>query len=335
MFDDVVIVQSAVSAFNNAALAAPAFLWWGLLAIPVFFMTYFCGNAFLDKIGWTRDRLLNRVSVATVALTLCWVILFSGNYGVLRDAASVLPFMVAAIVFVSSLFIGSNMRGAALPVWRGTSRSHKLKMTAFVAVVLLAVGLSDTHAWWGPILQIGALVGGMLLGRAMRGVWRAVAGTVLVVIATSVAILMQPEFFRFGQLGSLTIAHLGALMAVGVLGAATVALRNVAPHGRIHDSAYVKLKWMARFLTLFCMALFILTESVPVFLGMIAVAFLSFALSIFHVRVVSVSLSGKMFAAMLGAFGIITTMPAITVLGILYWINQPNGNFWRESGFLL
>src|SRR5574344_1113072 len=34
MFDDAIIVQSAVSAFNNAALYAPAFLWWAVLSIP-------------------------------------------------------------------------------------------------------------------------------------------------------------------------------------------------------------------------------------------------------------------------------------------------------------
>ena len=36
MFESSMIVQSAISAFNNAALAAPAFLWWAILAVPVF-----------------------------------------------------------------------------------------------------------------------------------------------------------------------------------------------------------------------------------------------------------------------------------------------------------
>ena len=78
MFDDIVVVQSAVSAFNNAALVGPAFLWWALLALPLFALVYFCGNAFLEKIGWTKSVLTVRISQLVIALTFLWLVLFSG-----------------------------------------------------------------------------------------------------------------------------------------------------------------------------------------------------------------------------------------------------------------
>lgn len=335
MFNDAIIVQSAVSAFNNAALAAPAFLWWGILAVPLFVMTYMCGNAFLERIGWGRDVILGRVALATVFLTWCWVVLFSGNYSVLRDSASTLPFMVAAIGLAASLFIGSHTRGIKLPAWRGEKKSRKLAIVAVLALLIIAVGMSDMHAWWGPLLQIGAIVLGFIVGRVSRAEMRVVPGTILVLLATATAMLMQPEFFRFGQLGSLTIAHLVFLMLFAIAAAATIALRNINPRGRVHRSAYIKLKWMARFLAALGVALFVLTESVPLFLGTAVVFFALFALSVWHAEKLSVAIGEKMFAITIGLFGIITTMPAITALGILYWISLPMGNLWHDSKFLL
>ena len=70
------IVQSAVSAFNNAALAAPAFFWWAVLSIPLFAMVYFCGGAFMERIGWNARNIKSRASLTTVILTLAWLVLF-------------------------------------------------------------------------------------------------------------------------------------------------------------------------------------------------------------------------------------------------------------------
>lgn len=335
MFDETIVVQSAISAFNNAALAAPAFLWWAILAVPLFALVYFCGNAFLERIGWTGRALPARISLATVVLTLAWIILFGGNYGVLRDNTSVLPFMTAVIAFVASLFIGSHSRNVKLPTWRGAPRKQKLAIAGTVALLLVAVGLSDMHAWWGPLLQIGAVVSGLLIGRAAKCEMRTVAGTLLIIMATTTAMLMQPEYFRFGQLGALSAFHLLFLVLVGVAAAAAAALGNVNARGRIHRSAYVKLKWMLRFIAALCVALFVLTESVPVYLGMLGVFFVMFAMSIWHAEKLPDALAARMFAVVLGLFGIITTMPVITAMGILYWINLPHENFWHQSKFLL
>lgn len=335
MFDNTMIVQSAVSAFNNAALAAPAFFWWAVLSIPLFTMVYFCGGAFMERIGWNARNIKSRASLTTVVLTLAWLVLFGGNYGVLRDNATVLPFMVAAIVFVSSVFIGSNLKKLKLPQFRGAARSQKLGIIGAWAVILVAFGLSDIHTWWGPILQIGAFVGGLLVGRAARNEMRPIAGTALVMLATVVAILMQPEFFRFGQLGALTAIHLIFLILIAGFISAVVALRNVKPSGFIRRSAFIKLKWLARFIAILCIALFVLTESVPVFLGMTFMFFVLFAMSIKHSESKPERIDEKLFSIALGLFGIITTMPVITALGILYWINLPRYDLWQKSKYLL
>ena len=335
MFESSMIVQSAISAFNNAALAAPAFLWWAILAVPVFMMVYFCGHAFLQRIGWNSENIMSRTSLAAVILTLAWVVLFGGNYAVLRDNATVLPFLIAAIVFVASVFIGSYSRGFNLPKFRGASGRQKWGIVVCWVMILAAIGLSDIHAWWGPLLQIGAFLFGGLVGRMARCEMRPIAGTALVMGVTTVAMLMQPEFFRFGQLGALTPVHLLFLILMAAAVAATIALRNLRPHGAIRHSAYVKLKWLVRFIAVLCMALFVLTESVVIFLGMTFVFFILFAMSIWHAEKLPEHVGERMFAIMLGLFGIITVMPAISGLGILYWITLPRGNAWGQMKFLL
>lgn len=322
MFDDAIIVQSAVSAFNNAALYAPAFLWWAVLSIPLFAMVYMYGADFLGRLGWTRQNAGLRTCVTTVIMTLCWVVLFGGNYAVLRDNATVLPFMIAAIVFVASMFITSHARVADLSAVRSYLRGRRA--WAFAALVLIVVGMSDTHAWWGPLLQIGAMVLGVLFGRMARAEMRPIAGTLLVIGATTTAILMQPEFFRFGQLGALTAFHLLFLVLIAATLAAVVALQNINSRGAIHTSAYIKLKWMFRFVAALCVVLFVMTESVPVFLGLMVVSFMSSALTIWHRDSVHAGLVEFLFATVLMLFGIITVVPVISALGLVAMQRVPD-----------
>ena len=44
MFDESLVVASAVSAFNNAAVVGPAFLWNAVLASPLFVAVYVFGR---------------------------------------------------------------------------------------------------------------------------------------------------------------------------------------------------------------------------------------------------------------------------------------------------
>ena len=207
MLNDITVVESAISAFNNAALVGPAFLWWSVLMIPLFFMVRLYGNDFIARIGWKADDLLPKVSVWTVIFVLLWVVLFGGNYAVLRDDLSVLPMVTAVILFLSALFVSSHMRKIPLPHmgWR---------QWLYVLTAIILIASSDMHAWWGAVLQIAAFVLGVVFGRFAGSAMRPMGGCVLIMMTTVFAVLMQPEFFRFGQLGNLTIFHLLAVLVL-------------------------------------------------------------------------------------------------------------------------
>ena len=326
MFDDAIIVQSAISAFNNAALVAPAFLWSALLTLPLYFIVWKFGDKIAEYLRWSRGNITMRAALWTGIVTIGWVVLFGGNYGVLRDDTSTLPFMIAAIIFVSSIFVGSYTRDI---------KYLRRENAVYIVLVVLALGMSDMHVWWGPLLQIGAALCGFVVGRGARVEMPAVPGVLLIAGATVTAMLMQPEYFRFGQLGNLTWVHLLFVAAFGIAAASTIAVRNINACGRIHDSAYIKLKWMVRFVVALGIALFIMTESVPVFLGTAVATFVLVALSVWHAREMPATLGNKLFALSVALFGILTSMPVITAIGVVYYANMPRSDFLREIKRLL
>lgn len=329
MFNEVVIVQSAISAFNNAALVAPAFLWWAFLSLPLMLLVWKCAPQIQEILHMNKNNMMARGGVILAVMVFLWVVLFGGNYAVLRDGVSVLPFVVAVIVFLASLFVASHMR--ELPTLKFNAR---IRFALFV-LVLFALALSDMHAWWGPILQIGACMLGCVMGRVARGAMRPVAGMVLIMLMVTIAILMQPEFFRFGQLGNLTSLHLIFVLMIGMCAMAVIALNNINPRGKIRKSAFVKLKWMMRVVSVLMVALFLLTESVPLFVGMCVALLLMFIMSVWHMVSVPEFLMERMLAMLIMLFGAITTMPFISAIGVLYWSMIPNGNFWRDFRTLL
>lgn len=328
MLNDMAIVQSAASAFNNAALVAPAFLWWAILMLPLYVAVYWYGCDFMTRIGWNRGNLLAKVSFWTVVFVFAWTVMFGGNYAVLRDNLSVLPMLTAVIVFLSSLFVSSHLRDVALPHMRW-------KQWLFVLAVLVMVGGSDTHVWWGPLLQISALLGGVLFGRFAGGAMRPMGGTVLIMMTIIIAVLMQPEFFRFGQLGNLTVFHLLAILLFGIVSVATVVVSNVRSKNKIQDSLFIKLKWLWRVACLLGCALFMLTEAVPVLLGTLIAFAVMFIMSVWHAKNINNALGDKLFAVSLFLFGVICVMPVVSAMGILYWLNTSDCKLWQESKVLL
>lgn len=328
MLDDFIIVKSAISAFNNAALWAPAFLWWSVLALPLFVIVYWCTDTIMGRIGWDKNNIVRNCCVWVAGLICAWAVLFGGNYGVLRDSLSVLPMMMATILFLTSLFVSSHLREYSLQCsgkWRWF----------LLAVIIIAVGMSDTHAWWGPLLQIGALGLGVTLGRVTHGQMRPFSGLVLIMMMTVIAILMQPEFFRFGQLGNLTAVHLLSMLGLGGACMTTIAIQNINPCGKMRHSVYVKLKWLMRVACALGVALFLFTEAVPVFIGTMIAVFLSVAMSVWHATSIDPNIAKKMFAIALMIFGAITVMPVITAIGVLYWANVDNTKIWAGTKPLL
>lgn len=331
MFNDAIIVQSAVSAFNNAALYAPAFLWSALLATPVFVATVWFRDAIMARINWTPRNVLMNAATWTILFTLVWVVFIGGAYDVLRDGASatVLPVVSALLVFGGAVFAGKWSNNVKFPVMNRWAR------IAGIAIILIIVAMSDTHAWWGPLVQIAASTIGFFIGRKTRRELPTIPAAIAMMFITTTLILMQPEYFRFGQLGALTPMHLLGVAITGIAAMATLALRYVNPRGRIHDSAYVKLKWLARFIVALAAVLFVMTESVPVFLGLMVAVFGLFAMSIWHATNVPQGAASRMLAITIMMFGIITVMPVVTVLGILCWGDASVRGVAKQAQFLL
>lgn len=329
MLNEINIVQTALSAFNNAALYIPAFFWTGLLALPLFVIVFQIGAYINRRMGWNHENILKNVTVWNAGLTFLWVVLFGGNYFVLRDELSLLPMLNALIVFLTSLFVSSYVH--KLPVWfRGW------KKLVIPMIVIALVVMSDLHTWWGAVLQLSALVSGCVLGRVAQSEMRPIGGTVLIILTTVTAVLMQPEYFRFGQLGNLTLLHLIGVLFVGATAVMTVVLSNFVARGKIYNSAYIKLKWLGRVICLLGGALFLLTEAVPVFLGTLVAIFLLARLSVYHAdNLKTVAMGNKMLALTLIGYGVLLIMPWVTVLGILYWVNNSYADFGCDIRRLL
>ena len=328
MLNDTVIVQSAISAFNNAALVSPAFLWWTLLAIPLFVIVFWFSAQIRQRLQWNSENIISKSAVWIAGLTGAWVVLMGGNYAVLRDNTSVLPETVAVIVFLATLMISSHTRTKKLP-------KTGWKQWGLIAIILGIIAMSDTHAWWGPLLQIAAVALGFALGRVAKADMRPVAGTLLITTTTTVAMLMQPEFFRFGQLGQLSAVHLIALLMFGMATAVTVALTNFRPKNAIRRGVFIKIKWLMRVMCALGIALFLLTEAIPVYLGTMVAVMMSCALSIMHAQKIHDETANKIFAVAMGTFGTIAVMPAVVAIAILIWTAMPQGGLKADLRQLL
>ena len=339
MFQDNMVVNSALSAFNNAAIVAPAFFWNAILCVPLFVAIYLFGRFYGKKLGLAGFMNPERVAFWGIIMTMLWVVFMGGNYDVLRDGVSLLPWVTAGILFVSCLFIGTRTRAVPLPIWYGNARASTRRRwwinILLFAILMVPVGFSDTLHWWGPILQVGAVCAGLLIGRTRAWRLRGVLCMSALMLVATIALLMQPEFFRFGQLGNLTPIHLIGIVMTGILLAAAVATDVVPARGRIHKSAFVKLKWLVRFGTALCMVLFLLTEAVPIFIATTFMAFVLFAMSVWHRESVADSVRHKMLAMSVIMFGILVEVPTITALG-LFWIAILNSDDVRpDARFLL
>lgn len=343
MFNDTIIVQTAISTFNNAALVSPMFFWTGILLLPLFFVAYKYGAAVIElsNNAWLKNA-KNRVfnfSLIALVLIFAWLAFIGGNYEVLRDTASVLPFAIAGLFFVITASIIQKLRviNPTLPLWVQSNIKYKraflwICFTICAVIVALLSGLTSVY---GTLMMFASVFCGGMLGRALKKGINPIFMTSLVMFVISVLILMQPEFFRFGQMGNLTIIHKLALVTVSILSMMVFAVKSVKPAKKIHKSAYVKIKWLCRFLSLLAIALFLFTESVPVFFGMSLMFFISMALSVHHMDSLSELVSKKLWAYLLIAFGILTLNPVISVLGCVYLSELANNSIKKQLKSLL
>lgn len=343
MFDSSLIVQSAISSFNNVAISAPSFFWYAVFMLPLFYVAHIFGANIMSQMNLpmlndSKKRLSGFSFIIQISILL-WLILMPGNYDVLRDDITILPFIIAGLIFVMTASITSKLLeiNPKIPTFLQKIKQNRYLSVASFILLSGLIGLTGFHSWWGILLQSVAFMSGAIFGR-YSGIKNNLSikfiTTIIFVLTT--AILMQPEFFRFGQLGNLTLVHILFVFMTGIVAIGIFTLGYIKSHGKFRDSFFKKIKWLFRLILLISVLLFFLTESVLIFLGLSVVLFLSFAISVWHQsESIPENAHKKLWAVLLILFGVITVLPVITIIGILYWNTLPKIKMFDKLKFLL
>ena len=320
MFNDTAIVATAISSFNNAALYGPYFFVVALFSLPLFFMVFLYGRDFVSRFGLNGPDFESKIGFWGVVSLVLWLLLIGGNYAVIRDSISLLPVMIALVLFGSVVFVTNRLKKLNY-----LKKIYDKKSRWFVfGLLLILAGFSAMPNWWGILLQLSAVVCGMIVGDRLHKNISDVLASLIVFGTTTILLLMQPEYFRFGQLGNLTFIHVLALLLCGFFCVTTLAAGYVKAKSKIYNSAYIKLKWLFRIMSLLALILFVLTESVPVFVGLLLCCMMNEMLTIYHSKVFPEHIFKQSFACILICFGIMIICPLITVFGIVYLLSLPN-----------
>jgi len=324
MFNDTSIVTTAISSFNNAALFGPYFFVVGLFSIPLFLMAFLYGRDFVSRFGWSGRDIEAKTGFWSVASLVLWLVLVGGNYAVIRDSISLLPLLISCVLFVSMMFITNRLKKLD---YLGKIYSKKSRWILFIGFLIL-VALSAMPSWWGILLQLSAVLCGMIVGDRLNKNFSDVFMPLFVFGIMTILLLMQPEYFRFGQLGNLTFLHIIALLTLGFFCVTAIATKYTNSRGKIYNSAYIKLKWLFRIMGLLALILFVLTESVPVFIGLMAACMFTEMLTIYHAKEIPGHIFKHAWALVLISFGIVIVCPFISMLGIIYLVfNAPKIDF--------
>ena len=321
MFNDFSIASTAISSFNNAALVSPLFFASAILALPLFFVVYLYGGDFMAKIGWRKNEVEHKTGFFSLAFLMVWLLIFGGNYAVIRDGISLLPTMIALVLFGLTIVITQQ---SIKQKYIEKITDKKTELFVFGTLFLLTA-FSAMPTWFGILLQLSAVLCGIIIGSRIKKEIALIPATTVLFGFVTVLILMQPEFFRFGQLGNLTLIHLIAIMLTGFCAVTVLATKYTNARSKIYDSAYIKLKWLFRIISVLALVLFVSTESVPVFIGLLVSTALLEMVTIYHGSNNLAAVSKKAWALLLICFGIITICPVISSLGILYMTQETNG----------
>ena len=84
------------------------------------------------------------------------------------------------------------------------------------------------------------------------------------------------------------------------------------------STAFVKLRWLLRIIAVLALILFVSTESVPVFIGLLGSVAVLEAVSVYHSSKLSNVLFKQSLAMLMICFGVITICPVISAIGIIY-----------------
>ena len=286
----------------------------GLFSLPLFFILFLYGRDFISKMGFSNRDIESKTGFWACVCLVLWLVVFGGNYAVIRDGISWLPIMISFVLFVSMVFITNRVKQLNY-----LAKIHDSKTRWFMFLLLLILtGFSAMPNWWGVLLQLSAVLCGIIVGDRLNIKFSDISVTGVVFMIMTVLLLMQPEYFRFGQLGNLTIIHILALLLGGFFGVTALVVKYTNARSKIYKSAYVKLKWLFRIMSLLALILFVLTESVPVFLGLMFVCGISEMLTVYHGKPLPDFIFKQSWALLLITFGAMIICPIISAMGLIY-----------------
>ncbi|MCL2758332.1 MAG: hypothetical protein FWE64_03365 [Alphaproteobacteria bacterium] len=343
MLDHSLIVSSAVSTFNNAALVSPGFFWSAILALPLVALGWIMAPEIAQRFApnaKNRDKVAAFVAVLVIA---GWA-LFHENFAVLRDGTSLVGILVAFILWIASTWMArryyeSGRRLSALLPNKKWGR--KLDYFAPTIVVAIAFAFTIGAGRDESILQAGAVMIGIFTGYMLnrRNVRDADPRLPVAVMLTLgiFGLVMQPEFFRFGQLANLTLMHMIFLCLAMAASAVFFALHFVRPRGWFVKIFYTKM--FLRALTVLVLALLFITESAPIFGALFAMVFVITALSALHASEKNAEalkkIKGEMWLVALGLFGVLAALPALVFVAAVMWRLSPRNDFVGKVRTLL
>ncbi len=318
MFDPTLVVQSAISSFNNIALHSPDFFWSTLLCLPIFAVFWIFAPEITTRFLPDSKKRLKTIATWSIAFIAIWL-LSHESFNALRDGISLgISALTAACVFVLSLFAGWHVPSFSNLV----NIKEKWRKKADIVAPIIAAALIGLCAWgtWQTILvQFIATLFGFYAGRLMVYRNRHKMGSESLVILLMGLLLfglvMQPEFFRFGQLGHLTIIHTLSLIFTLVTIIVSIMMRSVRPTGWLKKSHYKKLMWLMRAGIILALVLFLMTENALAFAVLGMGIFVQSFIVIRHRAPSDSNLlknwSEDLWILSLGLFGLLTTMPTI------------------------
>lgn len=344
MIDSSLVVQSAASSFNNAALFAPDFFWVALLSLPIFIITWMFSGVINAKFFGDSKSSLRNMTLIISGVMIVWL-LTHGSYAALRDGVTYVYILMAFALFwgvgIFTREVLSIPRPAVLTNMR--PRMRRILIVLMVALGIFAVGFSGAPGYIGFGVNVGATALGMLTGRLLYkrnktlGSLYSSLSVLSFILVTGM--VMQPEFFRFGQLGNLTVIHLLFLAAFSFFAVANIVLRHVRPMGWISKSWYKKFLLLLGLGVLLVFAAFLITESVLAYLALSGAFFVAAILVAKHqpksAKNEIVDFGAMLWSWSLALFGILIGQPVLVCLAILIWKSKPHEKFWETFGNML
>ncbi|MDR1207158.1 MAG: hypothetical protein LBK26_01975 [Rickettsiales bacterium] len=324
MIDGSMVVQSAISSFNNAALAAPDFFWMSALCLPIFIAAWIFAGQIYNRFFENGKCDACILGIAAIAI---WI-LSRQNFGVLRENFSWAGILLTICLFLAAAllsrryFDGGTRLSAFIKVKEKYKKWTDGAVPVIIAAAVFACALPD---WKMGLVQLAAVAAGVVLGYCRHAKSRKSLDPEMPAAAamflTTLAMTSQPEFLRFGQMGNLTVIHILFLSAAAVLFAVYFATRFVRPNGWPRDSWHRKFKLLGRLCIGLALILFAITESELLFIAAAAGLFAYFAEAVRHMPKTALGrirdVRRHVWYALLCLFGILTSMPLLVVLGII------------------